>query len=30
VVPGADHAYTNRTEQLWAIVERWLTRPLIV
>ena len=27
LIPGADHAYTNRTEQLWAAVERWLTPP---
>jgi pimeloyl-ACP methyl ester carboxylesterase len=26
LIPGADHAYTNRTEQLWAAVERWLTQ----
>lgn len=26
LVPGADHAYTNRTDQLWAVVERWLTQ----
>lgn len=24
LIPGADHAYANRTEQLWAAVERWL------
>jgi pimeloyl-ACP methyl ester carboxylesterase len=24
-VPGADHVYTNRTNELWAVVERWLT-----
>jgi pimeloyl-ACP methyl ester carboxylesterase len=24
LVPGADHAYTNRTDELWAVVERWL------
>lgn len=29
LVPGADHAYTNRTDELWAVVERWLTQPLI-
>lgn len=27
LVPGADHAYANRTDQLWATVERWLTEP---
>ena len=25
LIPGADHQYTNRTDQLWAAVERWLT-----
>ena len=25
LIPGADHAYTNRTDQLWSTVERWLT-----
>jgi len=26
LIPGADHQYTNRTDQLWAAAERWLTR----
>jgi pimeloyl-ACP methyl ester carboxylesterase len=26
LIPGADHSYTNRTDELWAAVERWLTR----
>ena len=26
LVPGADHSYTNRTEQLWTVVERWLSQ----
>ena len=25
LIPGADHAYTNRTDQLWAVVEGWLS-----
>lgn len=24
LIPGADHAYTNRHDELWAAVERWL------
>jgi alpha-beta hydrolase superfamily lysophospholipase len=24
LIPGADHQYTNRTDQLWAAAERWL------
>jgi len=24
LIPGADHAYTNRNDELWAAVERWL------
>jgi pimeloyl-ACP methyl ester carboxylesterase len=27
LIPGTDHAYTNRTDQLWAVVERWLSQP---
>jgi pimeloyl-ACP methyl ester carboxylesterase len=26
LIPGADHAYTNRTDQLWATVQHWLGR----
>jgi pimeloyl-ACP methyl ester carboxylesterase len=26
VIDGADHAYTDRTEQLWSSLEGWLTR----
>lgn len=25
-VPGADHVYTNRTDELWTVVERWLSQ----
>jgi pimeloyl-ACP methyl ester carboxylesterase len=24
LIPGADHQYTNRTNELWTVVERWL------
>jgi len=24
LIPGANHSYTDRTDQLWAAVERWL------
>jgi pimeloyl-ACP methyl ester carboxylesterase len=26
LIPGADHQYTNRTDQLWAAASTWLTR----
>jgi hypothetical protein len=26
VIEGADHAYTERTDELWAALEGWLTR----
>src|SRR6266496_2249543 len=26
LIPGADHQYTNRTDQLWAAAERWLAK----
>ena len=25
LIPGADHQYTHRTDQLWTAVEHWLT-----
>jgi pimeloyl-ACP methyl ester carboxylesterase len=26
LIPGANHSYTDRTDQLWAVVERWLSQ----
>ncbi len=30
LIEGADHAYTNRTDQLWTTVERWLSGDQII
>jgi dienelactone hydrolase len=30
LIPGADHAYTNRTDQLWTTVERWLSGDQVI
>jgi hypothetical protein len=30
LIEGADHAYTNRTDQLWTTVERWLSGDQVI
>jgi len=30
LIEGADHSYTNRTDQLWTVVERWLSGDQVI